>query len=96
MLSRFLPTLRSRLTFLFIVTTSGIFILLTVLFSILLWVALHNQIDHHIHIVTTQAQQIINTFDGNQEELLLNNLVTMEGMSIVLINQNGMVYSQKN
>ncbi len=95
MTSSFLPTLRSRLTFLYIASIFGVFLLLSGLFSGLLWVALHNQIDHHIHIVTTQAEQVVNNFEGNQEELLLNNLVQMGGMSILVVNNNGEVLLEK-
>lgn len=69
--------------------------MLSALFSGLLWLALHNQIDHHIHIVTTQAEQVVNNFAGNEKELLLNNLVHMEGMSILLIGNDGEVILEK-
>jgi signal transduction histidine kinase len=95
MTSNVLPTLRSRLTLLYITSIIGVFLLLSGLFSGLLWVALHNQIDHHIHIVTTQAEQVVNNFDGNQEEMLLNNLVQMGGMSVVVISDNGEVILEK-
>lgn len=95
MTSHFLPTLRSRLTLLYIASIFGVFLLLSGLFSGLLWVALHNQIDHHIHIVTTQAEQVINNFEGNQEELLLNNLVQMGGMSVLVLTNNGDVILEK-
>ncbi len=93
--SSILPTLRSRLTLLYIASTIGVFLLLSVLFSSLLWVALHNQIDHHIHIVTTQAEQVVNNFDGSEEELLLNNLVQMGGMSVLVVNNDGEVLLEK-
>jgi len=96
MIPNLLPTLRSRLTILYIVSTTIVFLLLSGLFSVLLWVALHNQIDHHIHIVTTQAEQVVNNFDGEQRELLLNNLVQMGGMSVVMIAPDGQVIMQKN
>lgn len=92
----FLPTLRSRLTTLYIASTTMVLLLLSGLFSLLLWVALHNQIDHHIHIVTTQAQQIVETFTDEQREILLENLVQMEGMSVLLITHDGNVIMQKN
>lgn len=95
MTSSLLPTLRSRLTLLYIASIIGVFLLLSGLFSGLLWVALHNQIDHHIHIVTTQAEQVVNNFDGNQEEMLLNNLVQMGGMSILVVTNNGDVLLEK-
>lgn len=95
MTSSILPTLRSRLTLLYIASTIGVFLLLSVLFSGLLWVALHNQIDHHIHIVTTQAEQVVNNFDGTEEELLLNNLVQMGGMSVLIVSNNGDVILEK-
>lgn len=95
MTSNVLPTLRSRLTLLYIASIIGVFLILSGLFSGLLWVALHNQIDHHIHIVTTQAEQVVNNFDENQEEMLLNNLVQMGGMSILVITNNGGVLLEK-
>lgn len=95
MTSSILPTLRSRLTLLYITSTIGVFLLLSVLFSGLLWVALHNQIDHHIHIVTTQAEQVVNNFDGTEEEMLLNNLVQMGGMSVLVVSNNGEVILEK-
>lgn len=95
MKSNILPTLRSRLTFLYVASIIGVFFLLIGMFSGLLWAALHNQIDHHIHIVTTQAEQIINNFDGNEEETLLNNLVQMGGMSVLIITNEGTVLLEK-
>lgn len=68
---------------------------MSVLFSGLLWVALHNQIDHHIHIVTTQAEQVVNNFDGTEEEMLLNNLVQMGGMSVLVVSNSGDVILEK-
>jgi signal transduction histidine kinase len=72
-----------------------VFLLLSGLFSGLLWVALHNQIDHHIHIVTTQAEQVINNFDGSQEKMLLTNLVQTGGMSILVVSNDGDVLLEK-
>lgn len=95
MTSSFLPTLRSRLTLLYITSIIGVFLLLSGLFSGLLWVALHNQIDHHIHIVTTQAEQVVTNFDGDQEELLLNNLVQMGGMSVLVVTSDGDLILEK-
>lgn len=95
MTSNVLPTLRSRLTLLYITSIIGVFLLLSGLFSGLLWVALHNQIDHHIHIVTTQAEQVINNFDGTEEEMLINNLVQMGGMSVLVVSNNGDVILEK-
>lgn len=95
MVASIFPTLRSRLTFFYIASTILTFLLLSSLFSGLLWIALHNQIDHHIHIVTTQANQIVSNFTGEDRELLLNNLTQMGGMSLILIGQNGEVLMQK-
>lgn len=95
MIPSILPTLRSRLTFLYVSSIIGVFLLLSGLFSGLLWVALHNQIDHHIHIVTTQAEQVVNNFDGTEEEMLLNNLVQMGGMSVLVVSNSGDVILEK-
>jgi signal transduction histidine kinase len=84
-----ISTLRGRLTLWYILSTIIIFVLLAGLFSSLLWYSLHNQIDHHIHIVTGQAQQIAEDFQGAEREKLLKNLVSFEGMSIVILSQDG-------
>lgn len=96
MLPEFLPLLRNRLTFLYVTSSFLIFLLLSSLFSIFLWIALHNQIDHHVHLVTTQAQQIVTNFQGDQQELLLDNLVQMEGMSILVAYTETEVVFQKH
>jgi signal transduction histidine kinase len=89
-------TLRGRLTLWYIISTIVILTLLASLFSVLLWYSLHNQIDHHLHIVTGQAQQIIDDFDGEEREKLLTNVVSFEGMSIVVISDDGEDLLQTN
>ena len=84
-----LSTLRGRLTLWYVLSTVVIFSLIAGLFSGLLWYALHNQIDHHIHIVTGQAKQIVEDFEGDERQKLLTNLVNFEGMAIVMVADNG-------
>lgn len=91
-----ISTLRGRLTLWYIISTIVIFALLASLFSSLLWYSLHNQIDHHIHIVTGQAQQIAKDFEGVEREKLLTNLVSFEGMAIVVLSGNGQELLQTN
>ncbi len=91
-----MKTLRARLTLWYITSTVVVFVLLASLFSFLLWVTLHNQIDHHIHIVTGQAQQIVEDFDGAERQKLLTNLVSFEGMSIVMVSNDGRELLQTN
>lgn len=62
----------------FLVTTGGLF-----------WFTLQNQIDHHVHIVVTEAAQIVQRFQGEQRHSLLTNLVSAKGMTIVLLSPDG-------
>lgn len=84
-----LTTLRGRLTLWYILSTIVIFVLVTSLFSGLLWYSLYRQIDHHIHIVTGQAEQITREFNNKERDQLLTNLVDFEGMIIVIIDTDG-------
>lgn len=82
-------TLRGRLTLWYILSTIVIFILLASLFSGLLWYSLYTQVDHHVHIVTGQAEQITKEFEDEERAKLLTNLVGFEGMVIAIIADNG-------
>ena len=89
-------TLRGRLTLWYVVSSVVIFASITSLFSGLLWYSLNNQIDHHVHIVTGQAQQIVEEFTDFERQKLLTNLVNFEGMAIVIMSRQGEEILQTN
>ena len=92
----FMHTLRGRLTSFYIVSTLCAFALLAFLFSVVFFVTLHNQIDHHIHVVINEAKQIVETYRGEERDRLLKNLVSTQGMTVVLLSPDGSPVLQTN
>lgn len=92
----FPSTLRGRLTIWYLSSVLAVSIILTLLFSVILWVTLHSQIDHHIHIVVNEAGQIVQNYQGEEREKLLQNLVSARGMTVVLLSPDGSPILQTN
>lgn len=86
-----MKTIRGRLTLWYIVSTVITYFILAGIFSVLLWVSLHDQIDHHIHVVTGQAEQVVEKFTGEDRNQFLQNFVSVPGMAVVLISETGEV-----
>lgn len=82
-------SLQGKLTLWYISSISAILMTLLIAISGLFWITLQNQIDHHIHIVVTEAAQIVERFQGTQRQELLTNLVSAKGMTIVLLSPDG-------
>lgn len=89
-------TLRGRLTLWYVASTMLTFVVLAGLFSGMLWLTLHDQIDHHIHIVVTEAQHIVEQYSGAERDQLLKNLVNGRGMTVVLLSADGSPILQTN
>ena len=87
-------TIRGKLTQWYILSTLGLFTVLTIFLSILIWQVLHEQIDHHIHIVVNEARQIVEYYPLSDQDLLLKQLVTASGMTVVVLKTDGTVVSQ--
>jgi signal transduction histidine kinase len=91
-----LPPLRNKLLTPYLIIVGSALSLLGLIFAAITWSSLHAQIDHHIHLVVTQAQQIVNNFNSEQEDFLLESLVQMEGMSVLVIGSDGKIVIQKH
>jgi len=89
-------TIRGRLTLWYMASTIGLTLVLTSLFGLLLWITLHSQIDHHIHVVVTEAKQIVENYHGEEQTKLLQNLVGSQGMTVVLLSADGAPLLQTN
>ncbi|HKY73699.1 MAG TPA: HAMP domain-containing sensor histidine kinase [Patescibacteria group bacterium] len=89
-------TLRAKLTIWY--GLSAVFLVITtvVLFGVLLWRVVHDQIDHHIHIVVAEAKHIVETYLGPERERLLRNLVSEKGMTVTLLSPDGTAIVQTN
>lgn len=92
----FPSTLRGRLTLWYLSSTAITLALLTLLFGIITWYLVHNQIDHHTHVVALEAKQIVQQYGGGERERLLRNLVSAKGMTIALLTSDGSPVLQTN
>lgn len=82
-------SLQGKLTIWYLSSMSIVIAIFVVATSGLFWFTLQNQIDHHVHIVVTEASQIVQQFQGEQRQELLTNLVSAKGMTIVLLSPDG-------
>ncbi len=88
-LSAFRTSLQGKLALWYVGSIITIVSLLLLSTSILFWFTLQSQIDHHVHIVVTEAAQIVQQFQNEQRQELLKNLVSAKGMTIVLLSPDG-------
>ncbi len=82
-------SLRAKVALWYVGSIGFVIVLFAVATGWLFWFTLQRQIDHHIHIVVSEAAQIVERFDGNQREALLTSLVNARGMTIVLLSPDG-------
>lgn len=92
----FLKTLRGRLGMWYFGSTLFVFFVLSITLSSLLWITLNKQIDHHLLTVINEARQIVENNQGVQREELLRNLVSTQGMTVVLLSPDGAPLLQTN
>jgi len=57
--------------------------------SVLFWVTLQSQIDHHVHIAVSEAKQVVENYKGTEREGLIKNLVSAQGMTVVVLSPDG-------
>lgn len=93
---KFPKTLRSQLSVWYFGSIAITLGLLVFLIAVLLQRTLKNQIDHHIHLVVTEAQRIVELNDGAEERNRLENLVAGQGMTVVLLSPDGSPLLQTN
>jgi signal transduction histidine kinase len=89
-------SLRGKLTVWYVTSTTILFSLLLGVFAIWLWYLMNYQIDHHVHIVISEAQGIVTRYPEHQREQLLRNLVSARGMTVVLLSPDGNPILQTN
>ena len=89
-------TIRSSLTFWFSATSVSMFIVFAVLVSVLVTSVLNSQIDHHIHTVLIEANQIVRSYTGTERDTLLSQFVSTKGMTVLLLSADGAPIIQTN
>lgn len=82
-------TLRGRLSLWYLLSVGLIIFLFLTAVSILFWATLQDQIDHHIHIAVNEAYEIVQNYKGQERETLIKNLVSAQGMTVVVLSPDG-------
>jgi len=89
-------TLRGRLTLWYITSVGLIVLLFLAALSVLFWVTLENQIDHHVHIAVNEAKEIVQNYHGGARDSLIKNLVSARGMTVVVLSPDGSALLETN
>lgn len=82
-------TLRGKLSLWYLASIGLILLLLAVALSGLFWITLQDQIDHHVHIAVNEAHQIVQNYRGQERDSLIKNLVSGQGMTVVVLSPDG-------
>lgn len=94
--SNFLTTLRGKLSVWYLASMLSVVMLLSTLFSGIFWYTLHEQIDHHLHIVISEAGNIVRQYVGPRRDDFLKSLVLGKGMTVMLLSEDGTPLIQTN
>lgn len=95
-LQNILKTLRGRLSLWYLATVGFIVLFLLLVVSVLFWFTLQDQIDHHIHITVNEAHQIVQNYKGEERNTLIKNLVSAQGMTVIVLSPDGSAVLETN
>ncbi|MFH2021896.1 MAG: ATP-binding protein [Patescibacteria group bacterium] len=84
-----ISTFRGRLVLWYLTSVGLIILLFFIAVSGLFWATFQNQIDHHIHIVVNEAYQIVQSYHGQERDTLIKNLVSAQGMTVIVLSPDG-------
>ena len=82
-------TISGRLSLWYFVSIGSILAIFLTLILIIFWYTLKDQVDHHVHIAVSEAVQIVEKFQGEERNQLLQQLVGERGMTIILLSSDG-------
>ena len=88
-LKKITSTLKGKLSLWYLFSINVIILVFLTATATIFWITIKNQIDHHVHIVASEAAQIVQEFDKNERDNLLKNLVSAKGMTIILLSPDG-------
>lgn len=88
-IKRITKTLRGQLSLWYLTSVGLIIFLFLVVTSVLFWFTLQKQIDHHIHIAVNEAHQIVQNYQGEERDTLIKNLVSAQGMTVIVLSPDG-------
>lgn len=84
-----ISTLRGKLSIWYVGSVGLIIGLFLIAISVLFWFTLLDQIDHHVHIAVNEAAQIVQNYRGQERDELIKNLVSAQGMTVVVLSPDG-------
>lgn len=90
------PTLRGKLLVWFISTITITFFILGGLVSMVIWQVLHDQIDHHLHTVIVEAEQVLASNPVSNRNDFLRTTALQQGMTVAIIGPDGTPVLQTN
>ena len=82
-------TLRGKLSLWYLTSVALIIAVFLTAAGSLFWVTLQDQIDHHVHIAVNEASEIVQNYRGEERDELLKNLVSAQGMTIIVLSPDG-------
>lgn len=82
-------TLRGKLSLWYLTSVTLIIAVFLAAAGGLFWVTLQDQIDHHVHIAVNEASEIVQNYQGEERDELLKNLVSTQGMTIIVLSPDG-------
>jgi len=96
LISKTISTLRGRLSLWYISTITIIILVFLSSVSVLFLYTLLDQIDHHIHITVNEAHQIVKDYKGEERNNLIKNLVSAQGMTVIVLSPDGSATLETN
>lgn len=82
-------TLRGKLSLWYLTSVGLIIVVFLAAAGSLFWFTLQDQIDHHVHIAVNEASEIVQNYRGEERDELLKNLVSAQGMTIIVLSPDG-------
>jgi len=82
-------TLRAKLTLWYVTSVGLVISVFVIAMTVLSWFTLQGQIDHHVHIAVNEAREIVQNYQSSERDELLKNLVSAQGMTIIVLSPDG-------
>lgn len=88
-LGKLTQTLRGKLTLWYVISVGLVISAFVLAMAVLSWFTLQDQIDHHVHIAVNEAREIVQNYQSSERDELLKNLVSAQGMTIIVLSPDG-------
>lgn len=82
-------TLRGKLSLWYLSSMGLIIAIFLIATGFLFWLTLQAQIDHHVQVAVSEASEIVQNYQGSARDELLKNLVSTQGMTVIILSPDG-------